>query len=299
MVMRERNGRSRGFGFVTFKDPSVAEKLQSQTLTLDGRKLDIMEAIPRQDMLSAAKPLPKKLYVAGVSWSTTDEGLFNFFSRFGTVISAQIQRDRSTGRSRGFGFASFEDASSAEKVLAEQNLALDGRRLEIKAAVPRGLVGAYEEQQRFAASRPKKIFVAGIPETVTEEDLKEHFSSYGRVLECYIQKDRTTGESRGFGFLSFETPDVVDKILLKPSQKIGDKGVVDIKVARPKEAPRGTAVWSPPFGGFSTRPGGWGGPGWGGPPFGGAGWGGPDPYGRGLGAGLGSAERWQSEIRRV
>jgi len=109
------------------------------------------------------------------------------------------------------------------------------------------------------------------------------------VLECYIQKDRTTGESRGFGFLSFETPDVVDKILLKPSQKIGDKGVVDIKVARPKEAPRGTAVWSPPFGGFSTRPGGWGGPGWGGPPFGGAGWGGPDPYGRGLGAGLGSA----------
>jgi len=289
LVMRERNGRSRGFGFVTFKDAATIEKLQSQTLTLDGRKLDIMEAIPRGEMLNSTKPLPKKLYIAGVSWNTTDDGLFNFFSRYGTVVSAQIQRDRQTGRSRGFGFVSFEDASSAEKVLADQNLSLDGRRMEIKAAVPRGMVGQLEEQQRFASQRPKKVFVAGIADTVSEDELKEHFSQYGPITECYIQKDRTTGESRGFGFVSYENPDDVDKVLQKPSQKIGEKCVVDIKVARPKEAPAaagrgapGASVWSSTFGPGPSwgAPGGVGPTGWGGPPpaFGASaagGWGAP------------------------
>jgi len=113
--------------------------------------------------------------------------------------------------------------------------------------------------------------VAGLTEGITEEDLKEHFGTYGRIVECYIQKDRTTGESRGFGFLSFENPDVVEKILLKPQQKLGDKCVIDIKIARPKEAPppaRGAAVWSS----FGPPISAWGAPGWGAQGFGGA-WG--------------------------
>jgi len=157
------------------------------------------------------------------------------------------------------------------------------------------MVGQAEEQQRFASQRPKKIFIAGIADTVSEDELKDHFSQYGRITECYIQKDRSTGESRGFGFISFEAPDSVDKVLQKPSQKIGDKCVVDLKVARPKEAPvaaagrgaPGASVWSSTFGPGPA----WGtqgpAPGWGGPPqFGAsAGWGGPDPFAASLGLG--------------
>jgi RNA recognition motif-containing protein len=253
LVMRDRTGKSRGFGFVTFKDPSIAEKLQNQHLMLDGRKLDVMDAIPRAEMITAVKTqAPKKLYVAGVSWNTTDDGLFNFFSRFGTVVSAQIQRDRAGGKSRGFGFVTFEDPSSAEKVLAEQALSLDGRRLEIKAAVPRGLVGTIEAER---LARPKKIFVAGLSDSVTEGELRDHFAQYGRVVEATIQKDRQSGESRGFGFVTFDSGDPVEKVLVKGSQKLGDKCVVDVKIARPKETPilpaggpPGASVWSSTFG---------------------------------------------------
>jgi len=263
IVMRDRNGKSRGFGFVTFKDPAVAERLHGQTLMLDGRKLDIMDAIPRNEMINAVKSQPsKKLYVAGVSWNTTDDGLYNFFSRFGTVMSAQVQRDRPNGKSRGFGFVTFDDPTSAEKVISEQNLTLDGRKLEIKSAIPRGLVGTIEAERQ---ARPKKIFVAGLSENVTDGDLRDHFSHYGRVVEAIIQKDRGSGVSRGFGFVTFDDGDSVDKVLLKGSQKLGDKCVVDVKIARPKDspltegAPPGASVWSSSFG-TNSGPGSWGPP---------------------------------------
>jgi len=185
-----------------------------------------------------------------------------FFARYGTVVSAQVQRDPVTGRSRGFGFVTFADKESCDKVIAEPNLSLDGRKMEIKYAVPKGQVGSYDDSSsRFASStaggRPKKIYIAGISAGVSEEDLKEHFAQFGRVVECYIQKDRNTGESRGFAFLTFENPDSVDKVLQKPSQQIGDKCTVDVKIARPKgETGRPGGDWST-FGGGGG--GSWGG----------------------------------------
>jgi len=192
---------------------------------------------------------------------------FHFFSRFGNVISAQIQRERPGGKSRGFGFVTFEDPASVEKVLAEQGLSLDGRKLEVKSAIPRGLVATVEAERQL---RPKKIFVAGLTETVTEGDLKDHFSQYGRVVDAIIQKDRSSGESRGFGFVTFDSGDAVEKVIRKGSQKLGDKCVMDVKIARPKEnpvmgGPPGASVWSSTFGpGGSTwgpqgsGPGTWG-----------------------------------------
>jgi len=177
-----------------------------------------------------------KLYVAGVSWDTSNDGLFNFFSRFGTVVNAQVQRDHLTGRSRGFGFVTFADKASCDKVLAE-NLSLDGRKMEIKFAIPKGQVPSIDSAPSMPGGRPKKIYIAGISVGVNEEDLKDHFSQFGKVLECYIQKDRNSGESRGFAFLTYENPDSVDKVLQRPSQKIGDKCIVDVKVARPKGEP--------------------------------------------------------------
>lgn len=59
----------------------------------------------------------KKLFVGGLSWSTTDESLRRVFKEFGTVEEAKVVRKRDTGRSRGFGFVTFipeEDAKLKE-----------------------------------------------------------------------------------------------------------------------------------------------------------------------------------------
>jgi RNA recognition motif-containing protein len=80
--------------------------------------------------------MAKKLYVGGLPYSTTEQGLRDAFSKFGEVTSASIIMDKMTGRSRGFGFVEIED-SAAEKAVNEMNGAqFEGRRLTVNEARP-------------------------------------------------------------------------------------------------------------------------------------------------------------------
>lgn len=45
------------------------------------------------------------------------------------------------------------------------------------------------------------------------DKLKEHFSSYGKVVEHQIMLDHSTGRSRGFGFVTFESEDAVERVM--------------------------------------------------------------------------------------
>jgi RNA recognition motif-containing protein len=77
----------------------------------------------------------KKLFIGSLAWSTTDEGLLEFFSQFGKVLSASVVRERDSKRSRGFGFVEFENDADADKAIAEGNgKELDGRSVTINEA---------------------------------------------------------------------------------------------------------------------------------------------------------------------
>jgi len=85
--------------------------------------------------------MSKKLFVGGLSWSTSDEGLRASFDRFGEVTDAKVISDRETGRSRGFGFVTFADGESAKEAIAQMDGAnLDGRTIRVNEAddKPRG-----------------------------------------------------------------------------------------------------------------------------------------------------------------
>lgn len=58
-----------------------------------------------------------------------------------------------------------------------------------------------------------KLFVGGISWETTEEKLKDHFGQYGDVMQANIMKDKATGRPRGFGFVLFSDPSVVDRVL--------------------------------------------------------------------------------------
>lgn len=77
----------------------------------------------------------KKLFVGGLSWGTTDDGLHQAFERFGEIVEAKVITDRETGRSRGFGFVSFTNDESAVSAATEMNGAmLDGRTIRVNEA---------------------------------------------------------------------------------------------------------------------------------------------------------------------
>lgn len=81
--------------------------------------------------------MAKKLYVGGISYSTNDAGLKEFFSGAGNVTSATIIMDRATGRSKGFGFVEMSSDEEAEKAISMfHGKELDGRTLTVNEARP-------------------------------------------------------------------------------------------------------------------------------------------------------------------
>jgi hypothetical protein len=77
----------------------------------------------------------KKLFVGGLSWGTTDAGLRAAFERFGEVADAKVIVDRDTGRSRGFGFVTFNDDAQADAAIQQMNGAtLESRTINVNEA---------------------------------------------------------------------------------------------------------------------------------------------------------------------
>jgi RNA recognition motif-containing protein len=82
--------------------------------------------------------MSKKLFVGSLSWNTDDHGLRAAFEPHGEITEATVITDRDSGRSRGFGFVTFEDDDSADKALAALNQTeLDGRTINVDVAQER------------------------------------------------------------------------------------------------------------------------------------------------------------------
>ncbi|MEQ2265068.1 hypothetical protein XENORESO_001750, partial [Xenotaenia resolanae] len=68
-----------------------------------------------------------KMFIGGLSWQTTQEGLREYFCKFGEVKECMVMRDPVTKRSRGFGFVTYADQDGVEKVLAQNRHELDSK----------------------------------------------------------------------------------------------------------------------------------------------------------------------------
>ena len=81
--------------------------------------------------------MASKLYVGGLSFSTTSESLREYFAQCGTVESATVVTDRFSGRSRGFGFVEMSTQAEAQAAIAKLNgQAFEGRQLTVSVANP-------------------------------------------------------------------------------------------------------------------------------------------------------------------
>ncbi|KAG7176784.1 RNA-binding protein Musashi Rbp6-like 2, partial [Homarus americanus] len=142
---------------------------------------------------SPSDPAPNKMFVGGLSWQTTPEKLREYFGSYGTVRDVLIMKDPVTQRSRGFGFITFGDASSVEKVIAVPNHVLDGKKIDPKHATPKN---------KGRTNRTKKIFVGGVSQETSADE----------VEEAVMLMDNQTKRHRGFGFVTFECEDVVERV---------------------------------------------------------------------------------------
>jgi RNA recognition motif-containing protein len=81
--------------------------------------------------------MASKLYVGGLAYSTTSEGLREFFTQCGNVQSATVITDRFSGQSRGFGFVEMNTAEEAQAAISQlSGRELDGRRITVEISNP-------------------------------------------------------------------------------------------------------------------------------------------------------------------
>ncbi|KAJ5718040.1 hypothetical protein N7488_003686 [Penicillium malachiteum] len=132
-VMRDSaTGRSRGFGFLTFRDPKTVNTVMVKEHYLDGKIIDPKRAIPRDEQEKTSK-----IFVGGVSQDATEQDFKHFFMQFGRVVDATLMIDKDTGRPRGFGFVTFDSETAVENALSRP-LEILGKTIEVKKAQPRG-----------------------------------------------------------------------------------------------------------------------------------------------------------------
>ncbi|XP_062584413.1 heterogeneous nuclear ribonucleoprotein A3 homolog 1-like isoform X5 [Saccostrea cucullata] len=191
----------------------------------------------------------RKLFIGGLSYETTDSTLRSYFEQWGTITDCVVMTDPQTKRSRGFGFITYEKVAMLDECQANRPHKIDGREVETKRAMPREESGKSESQKSN-----EKMFVGGLRDTTTEDDVREAFQEYGNIKNIELIKDKATNKTRGFCFVTFDDYDPVDKCVLKKRFKICDKDV-EVKKAENKNEGRGGG------GGRGGRGGGHGG-GW-------------------------------------
>lgn len=182
-----------------------------------------------------------KIFVGGLSWQTSDVAFRDYFAAFGEVESAVVMRT-GEGKSRGFGFVIFKEPHTVQQVLKTRDLELDGRKIDCKPAVAKEDLDA----RRFVPEaapfiRTNKIFVGGLASETTREEFEQYFQKYGNVTDAVIMTDKSTGRSRGFGFVTFDSEFSAEKVANQAVHFLGEKQV-DCKRAVPKDmapAPRG------------------------------------------------------------
>ncbi|XP_067279855.1 heterogeneous nuclear ribonucleoprotein A/Bb isoform X1 [Pseudorasbora parva] len=145
--MDSNTGRSRGFGFILFKEAESVEKvLQQKEHRLDGRQID-----PKKAMAMKKEPV-KKIFVGGLNPETAEEKIREYFGAFGEMENIELPTDPKTNKRRGFVFITFKEESAVKKIVEKKYHNVSGSKVtngeedlcEIKIAQPKEI---YQQQQ--------------------------------------------------------------------------------------------------------------------------------------------------------
>lgn len=246
-VAMDETSNSKGYAYVHFETEESAQKAIDRVngMLMNGMKVYVGRFIPRAQRIrerGEAALKFKNVYVKNFGDELNEESMKTLFSKFGPIQSCVIMKDED-GKSRGFGFLSFENFDSADRAVDEMNdyQLESGKKLYVgraqkKAERQAELKRRYEQMkmERHQQYAGVNLYVKNLDDNIDDEKLRKAFSEFGTITSAKVMTDEH-GRNKGFGFVCFSTPEEATRAVSeKNSRMLGSKPLY-VALAQRKE----------------------------------------------------------------
>jgi polyadenylate-binding protein len=235
-IVTDESGGSKGYGFVHFETEEAAKSAIEKVngMLLNGKKVFVGRFMNRKERMEILGDKAKKftnVYIKNFGDSFDDEKLKTLFDGYGNIVSAKVMAG--DGKSKGFGFVSFEDAETAQRAVDELNgKDIDGRELYVGRAQKKAERQA-ELKEKFERMKLERInryqgvnlYVKNLDDNIDDERLRKEFSQFGTITSAKVMSEarNKNGEavrSKGFGFVCFSSPEEATKAVTEMNGRI-------------------------------------------------------------------------------
>uniref|UniRef100_A0A8C4GI03 Polyadenylate-binding protein n=1 Tax=Dicentrarchus labrax TaxID=13489 RepID=A0A8C4GI03_DICLA len=243
-VVCDENG-SKGYGFVHFETQEAAERAieKMNGMLLNDRKVFVGRFKSRKEReaeLGARAKEFTNVYVKNFGEDMDDEKLRELFNKYGNAMSIRVMTD-DNGKSRGFGFVSFERHEDAQKAVDEMNgKELNGKliyvgRAQKKVERQTELKRKFEQmkQDRMTRYQGVNLYVKNLDDGIDDERLRKEFSPFGTITSAKVMMEG--GRSKGFGFVCFSSPEEATKAVTEMNGRIVATKPLYVALAQRKE----------------------------------------------------------------
>lgn len=249
-IALDDKGKSLGYGFVHYEkqDSADASIAQLNGKLLNDKQVFVGPFVPKKERDRATEGKRKftNLYVKHLRDDVSTDQLKDVFSQFGPISSVYLQTDPE-GKSRRFGFVSFEDPEDANKAMVEMQGKDDipevqeGKRLYIAAAKKKAerqaeLREKFEKLKQERASRFQgvNLYIKNLDDDIDDAELRKAFEQFGTVTSAKVMLTEND-VSRGFGFVCFSSPEEATKAVTEMNGRILKSKPLYVALAQRKE----------------------------------------------------------------